>query len=97
MLWWGEGQAGAECGSHQGGDGMVMELAKGMRGNRAHRCEPIAILHASRSQRWGRSSSLGGRQRTRQGNVLEAKERICGSNTAELNETAIPGDCNLAV
>lgn len=51
MLLWGEGQAGAECGSHQGGDGMVMELAKGMRGNRGHRCEPIAILHAPRSQK----------------------------------------------
>lgn len=30
---------------------VVMELAKGMRGNRGHRCEPIAILHAPRSQK----------------------------------------------
>lgn len=51
VLWWREGQAGDECGRHQDGDGTVMKLAKGMRVKRAHRSEPIAILHASRSQR----------------------------------------------
>lgn len=82
-----------ECGSHQGGDGMVMELAKGMCVDQAHRSEPGASRNQGDEEAaaWeaGRGTDGVVSWRPREG----SKGQILGL----LNKAAIPAGCNWAI